>query len=74
MSTMGLTQFETIAVWAVFGVSILGLVYAVFLRRQILRADKGTPEMLVVWDAIRQGADAYLNRQLRTILPFIAVL
>ncbi len=74
MSTMDLTQFETIAVWAVLGVSILGLVYAVFLRRQILRADKGTPEMLVVWEAIRQGADAYLNRQLRTILPFIAVL
>ncbi|MBX3059979.1 MAG: sodium-translocating pyrophosphatase [Anaerolineae bacterium] len=74
MSTMGLTQFETIAVWAVFSVSILGLVYAVFLRRQILRADKGTPEMLVVWEAIRQGADAYLSRQLRTILPFIALL
>jgi len=74
MWTMDLTTFETIAVWAVLAVAILGLVYAVFLRNQILREDKGTPEMLAVWDAIRQGADAYLNRQLRTILPFIVVL
>jgi len=32
----GLTQLETVAIWAVFGVAILGLLYAVFLRSQIL--------------------------------------
>ncbi len=74
MSTMGLTTFETIAVWSVLAIAILGLGYAVFLRRQILREDKGTVEMQEVWDAIRQGADAYLSRQLRTILPFIVLL
>jgi len=74
MSTMGLTPLETIAVWAVLGVAILGLLYAIFLRRQILQEDKGTREMREVWEAIRQGADAYLNRQLRTILPFIGLL
>jgi K(+)-stimulated pyrophosphate-energized sodium pump len=74
MSTMGLTTFETIAVWSVLAIAILGLGYAVFLRRQILREDKGTAEMQEVWDAIRQGADAYLSRQLRTILPFIVLL
>lgn len=74
MNTMGLTPIETIAVWAVLAVAILGLVYATFLRRQILREDKGSTEMIEVWDAIRQGADAYLSRQLRTILPFIAIL
>ncbi|MFN2223521.1 MAG: sodium-translocating pyrophosphatase, partial [Candidatus Promineifilaceae bacterium] len=30
--------------------------------------------MLVVWRAIKEGADAYLTKQLRTILPFIIVL
>ena len=30
--------------------------------------------MQEVWNAIRVGADAYLNRQLRTILPFIGIL
>lgn len=74
MNTMNLTTFETIAIWAVLGVAILGLVYALFLRQQILRESKGTKEMQDIWEAIRQGADAYLNRQLRTILPFIVIL
>ena len=33
---MGLTPFETIAVWAVLGIAVIGLLYAVYLRRQIL--------------------------------------
>jgi K(+)-stimulated pyrophosphate-energized sodium pump len=70
----GLTSLEAIAIWAVFGVAILGLLYAVFLRSQILREDKGTPKMQEVWGAIKDGADAYLRRQLRTILPLIAIL
>jgi K(+)-stimulated pyrophosphate-energized sodium pump len=70
----GLTTFEQVAIWSVLGVAILGLLYAVFLRSQILKEDKGTPKMLEVWNAIREGADAYLRRQLRSILPLIAVL
>ena len=74
MSVMGLTPLETIAIWAVFGVALLGLAYAVFLRAQILQEDKGTEKMQEVWNAIKDGADAYLRRQLRSILPLIAVL
>ena len=70
----GLTTFEAIAIWAVFGVAILGLGYAVFLRSQIMREDKGTPKMQEVWGAIRDGADAYLRRQLGSILPLIGIL
>lgn len=74
MFAMGLTPLETIAIWAVFGVAWLGLGYAVFLRSQILREDKGTPQMQEVWNAIKDGADAYLRKQLRSILPLIAIL
>src|ERR1044071_7251343 len=70
----GLQPFEAIAIWAVFGIAIIGLLYAVFLRNQILREDKGTPQMQEVWNAIKDGADAYLRRQLRSILPLIVVL
>ena len=70
----GLSQFEIIAVFSVLGVAILGLVYAWYLRREVMGEDKGTARMIEVWEAIRQGADAYLNRQLRTILPFIGIL
>ncbi|GAB4266332.1 MAG: sodium-translocating pyrophosphatase [Candidatus Promineifilaceae bacterium] len=74
MSTMNLTPLETLAVWAVLGIALLGLLYALFLRIQIMQEDRGTKEMIEVWEAIRQGADAYLTRQLKTILPFIAIL
>ncbi|PWH14081.1 MAG: sodium-translocating pyrophosphatase [Ardenticatenia bacterium] len=70
----GMTLFETYALFGVVGVAILGLIYAYFLRIQTLRADKGTEEMQRVWSAIKEGADAYLMRQLRTILPFIGIL
>ena len=70
----GLNAFEQAAIWSVLGIAILGLLYAVFLRSQVLKEDKGTPKMLEVWNAIRQGADAYLRRQLKSILPLIAVL
>jgi len=71
---LGATSFETIALWAVLGIALLGLAYALFLRRQIMAEDKGTPKMVEVWEAIRQGADAYLGRQLRTILPLVVVM
>ncbi len=70
----GLSTFEQIAVWSILGVAILGLLYAWYLRGQILKEDKGTAKMQEVWGAIRDGADAYLRRQLRTILPLMAVL
>ncbi|GAB4500914.1 MAG: sodium-translocating pyrophosphatase [Anaerolineales bacterium] len=70
----GLTQFEQVAIWSVLGIAILGLAYAWFLRTQIMREDKGSAKMQEVWGAIRDGADAYLGRQLRSILPLIAVL
>src|SRR5258706_2644985 len=70
----GLTPFEQIAIWSVLGVAILGLAYAWFLRSQIMREDKGTEKMQEVWGAIRDGADAYLGQQLKSILPLIGIL
>lgn len=69
-----ITQFEINAIWTVFGIAIIGLLYALVLRNQIMREDKGTEKMQEVWGAIRDGADSYLRRQLRSILPLIAIL
>ncbi|MFU8772517.1 MAG: sodium-translocating pyrophosphatase, partial [Anaerolineales bacterium] len=54
--------------------AISGLLYALFLRHQILKEDRGTKKMQEVWGAIREGANAYLTRQLRTILPLVLIL
>ncbi len=70
----GLTQFEAIAIWAVFGIALIGLLYAWILRNQIMKEDSGTPKMQEVWGAIKDGADAYLKQQLKSILPLILVL
>ncbi len=65
---------EAVGVWSVLGVAVAGLLYAVFLTRQILREDQGTAAMQDISNRIRQGAVAYLNRQLRAIVLFIALL
>jgi K(+)-stimulated pyrophosphate-energized sodium pump len=70
----GLTILEQVAVYGVLAAALLGLWYAAFLRRQILREDMGSAKMQEVWGAIRDGADTYLRRQLRSILPMIVLL
>jgi K(+)-stimulated pyrophosphate-energized sodium pump len=70
----GLTAFEQAAIIGVIITAFISLLYAWLLRGNVLKKDKGTPKMQEVWNAIRIGADSYLNRQLRTILPLIALL
>jgi K(+)-stimulated pyrophosphate-energized sodium pump len=72
-SLPGATPFEIIAIWVVLVIAFFGLAYAMFLRRQVMACDKGTDKMQEVWDGIRLGANAYLKRQLKTIIPLIFV-
>jgi K(+)-stimulated pyrophosphate-energized sodium pump len=41
--------------------------FAIYLARQVLANDTGTPQMRKVWNAIFTGAQAYLRRQYITI-------
>ncbi|MCL2478025.1 MAG: sodium-translocating pyrophosphatase [Treponema sp.] len=72
-SLQGATPFETIAIWVVLLIALIGLAYAMLLRRQILKHDQGTAKMQEVWGGIRDGANTYLKRQLKIILPLIVV-
>jgi K(+)-stimulated pyrophosphate-energized sodium pump len=73
-SRHGLNTFEQIAILGVVLTAFISLLYAWLLRGNVLKKDKGTQKMQEVWNAIRIGADSYLSRQLRTILPIIGVL
>lgn len=73
-SRHGLNTFEQIAIISVLVVAFISLLYAWLLRGSVLKKDKGTSKMQEVWDAIRVGADSYLKRQLRTILPAVGIL
>ncbi|MEI6275357.1 MAG: sodium-translocating pyrophosphatase [Prolixibacteraceae bacterium] len=73
ISLPGASSFEVIAIWSVLVIAFFGLGYALLLRRQVLACDTGTPKMQEVWGAISEGANAYLKRQLKTIIPLIFV-
>jgi len=70
----GLNSFEQIAIMCVLLIAFISLLYAWLLRGTVLKKDKGTAKMQEVWEAIRVGADSYLSRQLRTILPAVGIL
>jgi K(+)-stimulated pyrophosphate-energized sodium pump len=70
----GLNSFEQIAIVCVLFTAFISLLYAWMLRKVVLKKDKGTEKMQEVWNAIRIGADSYLGRQLKRILPIIGIL
>jgi len=70
----GLNDFEQVAVILVVVTAFISLLYAWLLRGNVLKKDKGSSKMQDVWNAVRVGADSYLQRQLRTILPAVGLL
>ncbi|HEV2709698.1 MAG TPA: sodium-translocating pyrophosphatase [Edaphobacter sp.] len=56
-----------ICLWVTMGVGVLALVAAWMLARHVLGCDTGTPEMQSISNAIREGAEAFLRRQYKTI-------
>jgi K(+)-stimulated pyrophosphate-energized sodium pump len=56
----------------ILGISIIGLLFAVYLIRDVMKRDTGTPRMREISDAIKAGAEAFLRRQNRTII-YLAV-
>ena len=65
---------EKTALWVILGISIVALLFAWYLVREVLSAPEGTPKMREIALAIQEGAKAYLSRQFRTVAVFLAVL
>ena len=60
--------------WIALIAGLLGLVFALFLARSVLAYDTGTPEMRLISNAIREGAEAFMSRQYTTIAALAVVL
>jgi K(+)-stimulated pyrophosphate-energized sodium pump len=58
----------------ILGISVLGLLFALYLIRNVLARDTGTDKMREISDAIKAGAEAFLARQYRTIISLSVVL
>ena len=67
-------SFENATLWVVLAISVLALLFAAVLRRQVLSAPEGTDQMREVSKAIQEGSSAYLRRQFRTLGVFGVIL
>jgi K(+)-stimulated pyrophosphate-energized sodium pump len=63
-----------VTLWVAMGVGVLALLAALLLARSVIAQDSGTLEMQVISNAIREGAEAFLKRQYRTIGTLAVVL
>ncbi len=69
-----LTGFAGSALWGTLAVSILALLYALYLIRTVWSVEVETPLIKKVASAIRLGANSYLRTQFRAIAALIAIL
>src|SRR5512134_1087341 len=53
--------------WAIIACGLLACVYAAVTIRNVMAADAGNARMQEIASAVREGAQAYLDRQYRTI-------
>src|SRR5271156_4470267 len=64
----------SIFLWIALAVGLLSLVAAVVFARNVLANDSGTPEMRMISDAIREGAEAFMKRQYSSIAIIAVVI
>ncbi len=60
--------------WIVLAIALLGLGASFRFRQQVLAAPDGTPAMQEIGRAVAEGAAAYLRRQFRTLIVFLAAV
>ena len=58
----------------VIAISCLSLAFAVYLARWVLQRDMGTQKMQEISNAIKEGAEAFMSRQNRTIISLSVAL
>jgi K(+)-stimulated pyrophosphate-energized sodium pump len=69
-----LSPFETIGLYSVVAVAVGALIYALILRREVLRESTGSGKVKEVWNGIKSGANAYLKTQFKSLIVFIGIL
>ena len=52
----------------------IALVFAAILGARVLSADPGTPKMVEIAEAIKEGSQAFLRREYLTLVPFVLVV
>ena len=58
-----LSPVELAGLYSVITVAVGALIYALILRRQVLRESTGSGKVKEIWSGIKAGANAYLKTQ-----------
>ena len=69
-----LSEIELYALYSVVAVAIGALVYALILRKQVLKESTGSGKVKEVWSGIKAGANAYLKTQFKSLILFLGIL
>ncbi len=65
---------DTLYLWIALAAGVIALAAALLFARSVLSADTGTAEMQQIASAIREGAEAFMARQYKTIAIMAVVL
>src|SRR5277367_1214988 len=65
---------DHIYLWIALAIGVVGLLAALLFARGVLASDTGTPEMQLISNAIREGAEAFMKRQYSTIAGIAVAL
>jgi len=60
--------------WLVPGISIIALLFAWFFYSQMMKKEEGTPRMIEIANAIREGALSYLKVQDSVVAIFLVIM
>ena len=70
----GASSSDTLYLWIALAAGVIALAAALLFARSVLSADTGTAEMQQIASAIREGAEAFMARQYKTIAIMAVVL
>ena len=73
-SALDLTGLNLALVVTVAVIALVALVFGFIFRKQVLAADPGTDKMQEIGAAVEEGAQAYLARQFKTLIPFVVLV
>jgi H(+)-translocating pyrophosphatase len=63
-----------VAWWIALGGSVLALVMAYYFYGSVMKADEGSPRMIEIAAAVREGAYAYLKQQYTVVAIFFLIV
>jgi K(+)-stimulated pyrophosphate-energized sodium pump len=69
-----LLLIEQYGLYAVVGVAVVALIYAIILAKQVYKEPTGYGKVTEVWSGIKSGANAYLRTQLKSVILFVGIL